>query len=132
MSDVSISPNCVAHFLVHSKVGTFFKFFLKHLSCGLMRQSPAMALGSTISWAPCTCPSYRDGGTRWELDGQPQLSWEKLQSNKRKELERLSDLYMDNLKKADVEFIEGRARIVDPNTVEVNGKQYRVRVLHVH
>ena len=64
---------------------------------------------------------------RWEVEGPPQLSWEKLQSNKRRELERLSDLYMDNLKKADVEFIEGRARIVDPNTVEVNGKQYRVR-----
>ncbi len=64
---------------------------------------------------------------RWEVEGPPQLSWEKLQNNKRRELERLSDLYMDNLKKADVEFIEGRARIVDPNTVEVNGKQYRVR-----
>jgi pyruvate/2-oxoglutarate dehydrogenase complex dihydrolipoamide dehydrogenase (E3) component len=69
--------------------------------------------------------------TRWEVDGQPQLSWEKLQSNKRKELERLSDLYMENLKKADVEYIEGRARIIDPNTVEVNGKQYRVRVPHL-
>ncbi|KAK9906912.1 hypothetical protein WJX75_010028 [Coccomyxa subellipsoidea] len=63
----------------------------------------------------------------WEVDGQPQLSWEKLQSNKRKELERLSDLYMENLKKADVEYIEGRARIIDPNTVEVNGKQYRAK-----
>ncbi len=59
----------------------------------------------------------------------PQLSWEALQKNKRRELERLSDLYRDNLEKADVKFIEGRARIVDPNTVEVNGQQHKVRPL---
>lgn len=57
----------------------------------------------------------------------PHLSWETLQNNKRRELERLSDLYRDNLEKADVKFIEGRAWIVDPNTVEVNGQKYKVR-----
>lgn len=61
------------------------------------------------------------------MKDRPHLSWEALQNNKRRELERLSDLYRDNLEKADVRFIEGRARIVDPNTVEVNGQQYKVR-----
>ncbi|CAL8462218.1 g1749 [Coccomyxa elongata] len=63
----------------------------------------------------------------WEVKETPQLSWEALQNNKRRELERLSDLYRDNLEKADVKFIEGRARIVDPNTVEVNGQQYKAK-----
>lgn len=58
----------------------------------------------------------------------PALSWETLQRNKRKELERLSDLYRKNLEEGGVAFIEGRGRVVDPNTVEVNGKRYRVSI----
>ncbi len=50
-----------------------------------------------------------------------------MQRNKRRELERLSDIYRKNLEKAEVDFIEGRGRLLDKNTVEVNGKQYKVR-----
>lgn len=63
---------------------------------------------------------------RWEVNAKPQLNWEVLQRNKRKELERLSDLYRKNLESAGVNFIEGRACIVDPHTVSINGRQYTV------
>ena len=49
-----------------------------------------------------------------------------MQSNKRRELERLSDTYKSNLEKAEVAFLEGRGKLLDKNTVEVNGKKYMV------
>jgi len=54
-----------------------------------------------------------------------------MQSNKRRELERLSDTYKSNLEKAEVAFLEGRGKLLDKNTVEVNGKQYMVSHLFV-
>ena len=46
---------------------------------------------------------------------------------KRKELHRLNDAYSNTLGKAGVETIEGRAKLVDPHTVEVEGKQYTAK-----
>ena len=64
---------------------------------------------------------------RWELPAPPKLHFQTLQANKRKELQRLSDLYLKNLDAAGVDFFEGRGRVVDAHTVEVNGKQYKAR-----
>ncbi len=47
--------------------------------------------------------------------------------NKNKELERLNGVYMKLLAGAGVEYFEGRGKIVDAHTVEVNGKRYTVR-----
>lgn len=47
--------------------------------------------------------------------------------NKNKELERLNGVYMKLLAGAKVEYIEGRGKIVDAHTVEVDGKRFTVR-----
>ena len=66
---------------------------------------------------------------RWKLNGRPTFDFQDMQRNKRRELERLSDTYRQNLEKADVDFIEGRGMLVDKNTIEVNGQQYRVSLV---
>ena len=65
---------------------------------------------------------------RWKLHGKPEFDFRTLQQNKRRELERLSDTYRTNLEQAEVQFIEGRGKLIDQNTVEVNGSQYKVRL----
>lgn len=63
---------------------------------------------------------------RWKLSSKPRFDFQDMQSNKRRELERLSDTYKSNLEKAEVAFLEGRGKLLDKNTVEVNGKHYMV------
>jgi glutathione reductase (NADPH) len=50
---------------------------------------------------------------------------------KRAELKRLNGVYGGIMEKAAVEVIEGRATIVDPHTVEVNGKRYTTKYICV-
>ena len=49
--------------------------------------------------------------------------WSRLIANKDREIERLNGIYASLLDNAGVERIEGRARIVDPHTVEVAGRR---------
>ena len=49
--------------------------------------------------------------------------------NKNKELDRLNGVYMKLLDGAGVKYFEGRGRIVDAHTVEVNGQKYTVSAL---
>lgn len=74
-----------------------------------------------------SCPT--PAAIRWKLNSEPRFSFQVLQRNKRRELERLSDLYRSNLEKAEVNFMEGRGKLIDKNTVEVNGRQYKVSLL---
>tara|TARA_R110001592_G_scaffold116059_1_gene316955 strand:+ start:94730 stop:96088 length:1359 start_codon:yes stop_codon:yes gene_type:complete len=62
-------------------------------------------------------------GFGWEL-GTKSFDWNKLRENKNKEIERLNGIYGNLLDGAGVELHEGRATIVDPHCIEVNGKQY--------
>jgi glutathione reductase (NADPH) len=50
--------------------------------------------------------------------------WGALIAAKDKELDRLHQIYINMLKNAKVEIIDGRGIVVDPHTVEVNGKSY--------
>src|SRR4029077_4712741 len=50
--------------------------------------------------------------------------WGALIAAKDKELDRLHGIYVNMLKNAKVEIIDGRGVVVDPHTVEVNGKTY--------
>jgi glutathione reductase (NADPH) len=50
--------------------------------------------------------------------------WSALIAAKDKELDRLHGIYINMLKNAKVEIIDGRGIVVDPHTVEVNGKTY--------
>jgi len=56
--------------------------------------------------------------------GEPSFDWPTLRDNKTREIERLNGIYLSLLENAGVELINGRAVIVDPHTVEVDGKQY--------
>lgn len=48
-------------------------------------------------------------------------------ANKNAELQRLTGIYKNILKNAGVTLIEGRGKIVDPHTVDVDGKLYTAR-----
>jgi glutathione reductase (NADPH) len=50
--------------------------------------------------------------------------WGALIAAKDKELDRLHQIYVNMLRNAKVEIIDGRGIVVDPHTVEVNGKSY--------
>lgn len=62
-------------------------------------------------------------GYGWHVPA-PTFDWAKLIANKNKELDRLEGIYRSLLKNANVTLYEGRARIVDPHTVEVLGKHH--------
>ena len=56
--------------------------------------------------------------------GQATLDWGKLIAAKNAELDRLNGIYLKMLDRSGVKVIEGRGRIVDPHTVDVNGTRY--------
>jgi len=62
-------------------------------------------------------------GYGWTVDGA-RHDWGALIANKNTELQRLEGVYHRLLRDAGVTLLEGRGRIVDPHTVEVDGKTY--------
>jgi len=54
----------------------------------------------------------------------PSFDWSALIEAKDREIERLSQIYRTMLKNSGVELIEGRGVLVDPHTVEINGRAY--------
>ncbi len=60
-------------------------------------------------------------GYGWTVD-EPQFDWPTLVRNKDTEIQRLNGIYERMLKNAGCEVIPARATLVDPHTVEVNGK----------
>ena len=67
-------------------------------------------------------------GFGWTIPAA-KFSWPKLIENKDKEIARLSGIYVDLLKKAKVQVIDGRARLADPHTIELDG--HSVTAKHV-
>ena len=63
-------------------------------------------------------------GLGWSL-GTASFSWPELIAKKNEEIARLNRVYAELLDKAGVTRIEGRARIVDPHTVELDGQRHR-------
>jgi glutathione reductase (NADPH) len=61
-------------------------------------------------------------GFGWRV-GERRFDWPALLRNKDREITRLNGVYAKLLDDAGVTRIEGRARIVDPNTVEVAGRR---------
>ncbi|KAF7818389.1 Glutathione reductase, chloroplastic [Senna tora] len=66
-------------------------------------------------------------GFGWKYDSEPKHDWSTLMANKNAELHRLTGIYKNILNNAGVKLIEGRGKIVDPHTVDVNGKRYTAR-----
>ncbi|MCY3970121.1 MAG: glutathione-disulfide reductase [Acidobacteria bacterium] len=63
---------------------------------------------------------YREAsGFGWTA-GQPAFDWGQLIANKNREIERLNGIYRGLLDSAGVELFEGRARLLDPHTVEID------------
>jgi glutathione reductase (NADPH) len=54
----------------------------------------------------------------------PGFNWHTLRDNKKQEISRLNAIYDNLLAGVDAEVINGRARIVDAHTVEVDGQRY--------
>lgn len=55
------------------------------------------------------------------------LDWPRLRDNKTKEIERLNGIYGNLLNNAGADLINGHARIVDANTIEVDGNKYTAK-----
>ncbi len=62
-------------------------------------------------------------GYGWDI-GESSLDWGRLIASKNAELDRLEGIYQRMLSKAGVEVHEGRGVIVDPHTVEVEGRTF--------
>jgi glutathione reductase (NADPH) len=60
-------------------------------------------------------------------EGQPKFHWPTLLANKDREIARLNAIYERILHVAGVEIHRGRATVVSPHEVEVNGKRYSAR-----
>ncbi len=54
----------------------------------------------------------------------PAVDWSKMTASRDAYVQRLNDIHDRNLGKADVDLIHGFARLVNPNTVEVDGQHY--------
>ncbi len=61
----------------------------------------------------------------WELSQPPVFNWERLLGNKNREIARLNAFYVRLLENAGAQMLNGWAKIVGENAVEVNGKIYR-------
>ncbi len=59
--------------------------------------------------------------------GDKRFDWTTLRDNKKTEISRLNAIYRNLLDGVDATLIDGRARIVDPNTVAVGDKHYTAR-----
>jgi len=57
----------------------------------------------------------------------PVLDWSVLKANRARELSRLNAVYARLLDSAGVHVLRGRARVLDPNAVEVDGTRYAAR-----
>ncbi len=64
----------------------------------------------------------------WQVE-KPRFDWATLVANKDREIARLSSIYQRLLGDAGVEMISGRGVVVDPHTVEVDGKRLTARVI---
>nr|XP_043635667.1 glutathione reductase, chloroplastic [Erigeron canadensis] len=66
-------------------------------------------------------------GFGWSYSSEPTHDWSTLMANKNAELQRLTGIYKNILNNSGVKLIEGRGKIVDPHTVDVDGKLYTAR-----
>jgi glutathione reductase (NADPH) len=62
----------------------------------------------------------------WTL-GEPRFDWPTLVANKDREIARLNGVYEGALTRAGARILRGRARVLDPHTVEVNGERHTAR-----
>ncbi len=72
---------------------------------------------------------YREAsGFGWAAP-EPAFDWGRLIANKNREIERLNGIYRGLLEGAGVELFEGRARLLDPHTVEIESGENGRRIV---
>ncbi|WP_444919400.1 glutathione-disulfide reductase [Microbulbifer sp. CnH-101-G] len=59
----------------------------------------------------------------WE-NSSAEFHWPTLRENNAREVSRLNDIYRNLLANSDVTVIDGRAKVIGPNAVLVNGREY--------
>lgn len=65
-------------------------------------------------------------GFGWSA-GEPTFDWPTLIANKNREIQRLNGIYRNLLVNSGVTLLEGHARLLGPNEVEVNGERHSAR-----
>lgn len=68
----------------------------------------------------------QSSGFGW-TPGEAQFDWATLIANKDREINRLNGIYRNLLVNSGVTLHEGHAKIVDPNTVEINGERFTAK-----
>ncbi|HCC63323.1 MAG TPA: glutathione-disulfide reductase [Pseudomonas sp.] len=66
---------------------------------------------------------HEANGYGWTIDGA-RFDWASLIANKDREIQRLNGIYKNLLTDSGVTLLQAHARLVDPHTVEVDGKHY--------
>ncbi|MBM3598109.1 MAG: glutathione-disulfide reductase [Alphaproteobacteria bacterium] len=69
-------------------------------------------------------------GFGWSV-GEHRLDWARLIDAKDRELDRLNGIYVKLLRDSGVAILEGRARLVDPHTIEISGKSYTAETVMI-
>ena len=70
-------------------------------------------------------------GFGWNRTNELVLDWPTLRDNKTAEIERLNGIYQTLIDNSGAELFDGRATVVGPNTVSINGKAIRARTILV-
>jgi glutathione reductase (NADPH) len=75
--------------------------------------------------------AFKDArGFGWDSETAP-FNWATLRDNKKTEIARLNAIYRNLLTGVEATMMDGRARILDPQTVEVNGQSYQAEKILV-
>ena len=69
-------------------------------------------------------------GYGWRV-GETSVDWAEMIGRKDRELDRLNGIYIAMLKNVGVQIIDGRARLVDPHTVEIDGRRVTAETILV-
>lgn len=62
-------------------------------------------------------------GYGWTNEGKFEFNWHTLIKNKNTEIQRLNGIYQNLLVNSGADILDGRARFVDKNTLEINGQR---------
>ncbi len=68
-------------------------------------------------------------GFGWTIPGQPSLDWATLRDNKTAEIERLNGIYNKLIDNSGADLYNGRATVVGPHQVAVNGQTYSAKTI---
>ena len=84
------------------------------------------------SYAAGYAESFEEAaGFGWRLGGKPHFDWQKLKSNRAREITRLNGIYRSLLEGAGVRIIQGWAQLADAHTVQVGDKRYTAQYILV-